>query len=147
MFLSKLLKKPFQGFLGNIPKSYRFSTKAPQTKNQKPGANIEEPNFLENVHYYFEEAAKLTNIKSDVLPLIRECNHGMKIMLPLVRDNGKLEFIPSFRVQHKHNHRPTKGGTRYAEKIDILEVEALAFLMTMKCAVVDLPFGGAKGGK
>ena len=143
MFLSKLLKKPTQGFLLNFPKSYRFSTKAPQSKNQ----NIEEPNFLENVHYYFEEASKLTNIKSDSLPLIRECNHGMKIMLPLVRDNGKLEFIPSFRVQHKHNHRPTTGGTRFAENIDIHEVEALAFLMTMKCAVVDLPFGGAKGGK
>jgi glutamate dehydrogenase (NAD(P)+) len=55
-------------------------------------------------------------------------------------------MIPAFRCQHKTHKLPTKGGTRYAENVDIEEVEALACLMTLKCSVVNLPYGGAKGG-
>lgn len=55
-------------------------------------------------------------------------------------------MIPAFRCQHKTHKLPTKGGTRYAENVDIEEVQALACLMTLKCSVVNLPYGGAKGG-
>lgn len=55
-------------------------------------------------------------------------------------------MIPAFRCQHKTHKLPTKGGTRYAQNVDIEEVEALASLMTLKCSIVNLPYGGAKGG-
>jgi glutamate dehydrogenase (NAD(P)+) len=62
------------------------------------------------------------------------------------QDNGQIETIPAFRCQHKTHKLPTKGGTRYAENVDMDEVEALACLMTLKCSIVNLPYGGAKGG-
>jgi len=61
-------------------------------------------------------------------------------------DDGTIEVIPAYRCQHKTYKLPTKGGTRYAENVDIHEVEALACLMTLKCATVGIPYGGAKGG-
>jgi glutamate dehydrogenase (NAD(P)+) len=105
-----------------------------------------EPRFLEMVKNYFDEAGKYTNIPPDMLELYKNCNTVLKVQFPLVRDNGKIEFIAAYRAQHKHHKLPTKGGTRYAPTVDIQEVEALACLMTLKCAVVELPYGGAKGG-
>lgn len=61
-------------------------------------------------------------------------------------DSGLVETVPAFRVQHKTHRLPTKGGTRYATGVDLQECEALATLMTIKCTVVGLPYGGAKGG-
>ena len=61
-------------------------------------------------------------------------------------DNGSIEMIPAYRCQHKTHKVPTKGGTRYAENVDIDEIEALASLMTLKLAIAHLPYGGAKGG-
>jgi len=61
-------------------------------------------------------------------------------------DDGTLETICAYRCQHKTHKLPTKGGTRYAENVDIEEVEALACLMSIKCSIVGLPYGGAKGG-
>ncbi|KAH9258922.1 hypothetical protein BASA81_002542 [Batrachochytrium salamandrivorans] len=63
---------------------------------------------------------------------------------PLVRDNGKVEIIQAFRAQHG-NKKPSKGGLRFASSVNLEEMEAMAALMTYKCAVVDIPFGGAKG--
>ena len=108
--------------------------------------NVEEESFLKNVKDYFDEAISLTNIRADLVPILKEADTVLKVMIPLVRDNGSIEFIPGFRAQHKHHYLPTKGGTRYSEHVDIEECEALACLMTIKCAVVDLPYGGAKGG-
>lgn len=70
----------------------------------------------------------------------------MKFTIPLVRDDGEIESVTAYRAQHKMHRLPVKGGTRYSNAINISEVEALACLMTLKCAVVNLPFGGAKGG-
>ena len=64
----------------------------------------------------------------------------------LILDDGSLETISAYRCQHKTHKLPTKGGTRYAKNVDIEEVEALACLMTIKCSIVNLPYGGAKGG-
>jgi len=64
----------------------------------------------------------------------------------LLLDSGLVETVNAYRVQHKTHKLPTKGGTRYAPNIDLQEVEALAPLMTIKCTVVGLPYGGAKGG-
>jgi glutamate dehydrogenase (NAD(P)+) len=135
--LSSVQKTPLaKGYLNGVNTTKAFS-----------GATIhEEPRFLEMVKSYFDEAGKFTNIPPDMLEIYKNCNTVLKIMIPLVRDNGKIEFIAAYRAQHKHHKLPTKGGTRYAPSVDIQEVEALSCLMTLKCAVVELPYGGAKGG-
>ena len=69
-----------------------------------------------------------------------------EVPLSIHSDDGSIEVIPAYRCQHKTYKLPTKGGTRYAENVDIHEVEALACLMTLKCATVGIPYGGAKGG-
>lgn len=109
-------------------------------------ASSAEPSFLQMVGSYFDMAGKYTNIPKDKLEVYKNCNTVFKVRLPLVRDDGTLEFIPAFRAQHKHHRLPTKGGTRLSPKVSLEEVEALSCLMTLKCGVVDLPYGGAKGG-
>lgn len=69
-----------------------------------------------------------------------------QVLCNLLLDSGLVETVTAYRVQHKTHRLPTKGGTRYAPNIDLQEVEALATLMTIKCTVVGLPYGGAKGG-
>lgn len=70
----------------------------------------------------------------------------LEVLVRQYVDDGSIEVIPAYRCQHKTHKLPTKGGTRYAANVDMEEVEALASLMTLKCSVVNLPYGGAKGG-
>lgn len=105
-----------------------------------------EPGFLENVHSFFKLAASHTNIAQDKLDLIKSPDVTMKMNIPIVMDNGTFKTIPAFRCHHKHHKLPMKGGTRIAPNVEIEEVEALALLMTLKLATVEVPFGGAKGG-
>ncbi|KAL4427365.1 hypothetical protein ABPG74_002336 [Tetrahymena malaccensis] len=105
-----------------------------------------EPKFLEMVHQYFDAAASYTRISPDKLNYYKKADCVVKFTIPLVRDDGTIESIEAYRAQHKLHRLPTKGGTRYAKDINIQEVEALSCLMTLKCAVVNLPYGGAKGG-
>ncbi|CAD8118936.1 unnamed protein product [Paramecium sonneborni] len=102
--------------------------------------------FLEQVYQYFDKAAALTNIPVDMLNYYKKTDCVIKFHLPLVRDDGTVECIPAFRAQHKTHKLPTKGGTRLSEHIHTEEVEALSLLMTFKNAVLELPYGGAKGG-
>jgi glutamate dehydrogenase (NAD(P)+) len=101
--------------------------------------------FYRDVMAYFDKAAALTDFEPGLLNQIRICNSTYKFSFPLEVD-GKLEVIEGIRVQHSHHKTPTKGGIRYSEFVNEDEVKALATLMTFKCAVVDVPFGGAKGG-
>ncbi|MBL0105546.1 MAG: Glu/Leu/Phe/Val dehydrogenase [Bacteroidetes bacterium] len=101
--------------------------------------------FYGDVMAYFDKAAAFTSFEPGLLHQIKICNSIYKFSFPLEVD-GKLEVIEGIRVQHSQHKSPTKGGIRYSEFVNEEEVKALATLMTFKCAVVDVPFGGAKGG-
>jgi glutamate dehydrogenase (NAD(P)+) len=100
--------------------------------------------FLETVDRYFENAAKYTEHPRGLLDQIKECNSVYHFKFPVRTDTG-YEVVYAWRVEHSHHKLPVKGGIRYSELADEDEVKALASLMTYKCAIVDVPFGGAKG--
>jgi glutamate dehydrogenase (NAD(P)+) len=102
--------------------------------------------FLAQVEASFDRAAALTKHHPTLLGQIRQCNTVVQFSFPLRRDDGTLETIHSWRAEHSQHKLPTKGGIRYDVNVDAEETMALAALMTYKCAVVDVPFGGAKGG-
>jgi len=98
------------------------------------------------VQINFNKAAKYTDMHESMLKQILACNSVLRVSFPIRRDNGEIDVIRGYRAQHSHHRTPCKGGIRYAANVDLQEVEALASLMTFKCAVVNVPFGGAKGG-
>src|SRR5215471_4404374 len=101
--------------------------------------------FFENVNRSFDKAAKFTKWDPGVLEQIKECNAVYQMRFP-VRIGDKIEVIEAYRVQHSHHKLPCKGGIRFAAEVNQDEVMALAALMTYKCAIVNVPFGGGKGG-
>ena len=103
------------------------------------------PSFFNTVESYFDRAAAFTNYPKGLLEQIKACNSVYSFQFP-VRTSRGLEVISGWRVQHSHHKLPVKGGIRFSEDANEDEVKALAALMTYKCAVVDVPFGGAKGG-
>ncbi len=102
-------------------------------------------NFLESVSRNFDKAAAHTGLPEGLLAQIKVSNAVYRMNFP-VKIGNKYEVIEAYRVQHSHHRSPTKGGIRFSQKVNQEEVEALAALMTYKCALVDVPFGGAKGG-
>jgi len=101
--------------------------------------------FFKSVENYVDKAAAFTDIPKGLVEQIKACNLVLQIRFP-VRVGNDYQVIEAYRVQHSHHRLPTKGGIRYAESVDQDEVMALAALMSYKCALVDVPFGGAKGG-
>jgi len=104
-----------------------------------------EYSFFGAVEKSFDKAAKFTNIHPGVLEQIKQCNAVYRMHFPVVI-NDTVEVIKAYRVQHSHHKTPCKGGIRFATTVNLDEVMALAALMTFKCAIVNVPFGGAKGG-
>ena len=102
--------------------------------------------FLEQVDRAFDRAAGHTGHDPTLLANIKACKNLFYTSFPIKRDDGSIEVMHAWRAEHSHHKLPTKGGIRYAETVDAEEVQALAALMTYKCALVDVPFGGAKGG-
>ncbi len=105
-----------------------------------------EVSFFEQVNRNFDRAAALTKHDPNLLRIIKTCNSVYHFTFPLERDDQTIEVIHAWRAEHSHHKLPTKGGIRYSLGVNEDEVMALAALMTYKCAVVDVPFGGAKGG-
>lgn len=109
------------------------------------GAPPGEPTFLEDFEKFFDDAAALTGFKPDLLERIKKCEAVLSLQFPIKRGDS-YEMIEGYRAQHSTHRSPCKGGIRFSEAVDLQEVLALASLMTFKCAVVDVPFGGGKGG-
>jgi glutamate dehydrogenase (NAD(P)+) len=103
------------------------------------------PSMLQVFNANFAQAARYLKAPADLLESIRVCHHMYSIQFP-VRIKGKVQMFHAFRAEHSQHRLPTKGGLRFAPSVDLEEVAALAGLMTLKCAIVDVPFGGAKGG-
>ena len=101
--------------------------------------------FYHSVEKNFDKAAALTGLPKGLLEQIKVCNSIYQMNFP-VRIGNTFQVIEAYRVQHSHHRLPTKGGIRFSHHVNQDEVMALASLMTYKCALVDVPFGGAKGG-
>jgi glutamate dehydrogenase (NAD(P)+) len=106
---------------------------------------IKEVDFFGNVSEFFDHAAQFTKHPKGLLEQIKTCNSVYRFQFP-IRKGNSFEVIHAWRVEHSHHMMPTKGGIRYSEMVNENEVMALAALMTYKNAIVNVPFGGAKGG-
>lgn len=97
------------------------------------------------VNTYFDHAAAWSEHPAGLLKQIKACNSIYRFNFPFRKPDGTIDVINAWRVEHSHHKLPTKGGIRYSSHVDEEEVKALAALMTYKCAIVDVPYGGAKG--
>lgn len=107
---------------------------------------IKEENPFESMMSRFDRAAQLLNLDPDLYAVMRVPNRELKVYIPTRMDSGRIQVFEGYRVQHNFARGPAKGGIRYAPDVNLDEVRALAAWMTWKCAVVNVPFGGAKGG-
>jgi glutamate dehydrogenase (NAD(P)+) len=110
------------------------------------GMQPEEMNVYQNAEARFEEAARRLGLEQGVHKYLRYPDKEITLYIPVGMDNGTLEVFIGYRVLHSTVRGPGKGGIRFAPDVSLDEVRALAAWMTWKCAVVDIPFGGAKGG-
>jgi len=111
----------------------------------------EELNFLKRTKLEFEKAIQFINaeirpVEKGVIKFLEQPFRQLTVRFPVYMDNGSIEMFTGYRVQHSRLYEPTKGGIRYSPDVNLDLTTALAFDMTLKCRVVDLPYGGAKGG-
>jgi len=118
-------------------------TSAPDTSAPHDDSTL---GFFGQVNRMFGNAAEHTDHPIGVLYQIRACDNIVRFEFPIKRDDGTIQVIRGYRAEHSHHKKPTKGGIRYAPNVNVDEVMALSALMSYKCAIVDVPFGGAKGG-
>ena len=102
--------------------------------------------LFQDVCSFVDDAARFTDHHPGLIDQIKQPNVVLRVNFPIRRDDGSYQVIDAYRVQHSHHKLPVKGGLRFSLQVSEDEVAGLAALMTYKCAVVDVPFGGAKGG-
>jgi glutamate dehydrogenase (NAD(P)+) len=112
---------------------------------KKLTAEWDNPLFLQ-VQKQFEEAAQHLQLDDNIFYRLRVPDKALVVSVPFRNDDGTIRVVPGYRVQHNDVFGPYKGGVRYHQNVNLGEVTALAMLMTWKCAIVNLPLGGAKGG-
>ncbi|MBV8552587.1 MAG: Glu/Leu/Phe/Val dehydrogenase [Acidobacteriaceae bacterium] len=105
-----------------------------------------EVNPWESAAHRFDEAAERLKLDDGMRKVLRTPSMELTVNIPVVLDDGRIEVFTGYRVQHSIARGPAKGGIRFAPDVSLDEVRALAAWMTWKCAVVNIPFGGAKGG-
>jgi glutamate dehydrogenase (NAD(P)+) len=128
----------------NVPQKHTNNSKGLRMRD----AAVQEKrkhSFFDDVLKYFDKAASYTKYPKGLLDQIKYCNSVYRVKFP-IRVKEQIHVVVGYRVQHSHHKLPTKGGIRFSLAVNQDEVKALAALMTFKCAVVDVPFGGAKGG-
>ncbi len=103
-------------------------------------------NPFENAQQQFDLAAEKLQLNSGMRRVLRVPQRELSVNFPVKMDNGDIEVFTGYRVQHNVSRGPAKGGIRYHPAVDLDEVRALAMWMTWKCALVNIPYGGAKGG-
>ncbi len=106
----------------------------------------DEKNPFEAMSERFDRAAQLLGLDPDLYAVMRVPSREIKVYIPVRMDTGHIQVFEGFRVQHNFARGPAKGGIRYAPDVSLDEVKALSAWMTWKCAVVNVPFGGGKGG-
>jgi glutamate dehydrogenase (NAD(P)+) len=107
---------------------------------------LDEPKVLEQLHLFYDDGEKAMNGKKQYIGLIKEASTSLTFKLPIIRDNGKIDTLQAFRVHHSYHSLPCKGGLRFAPDLTAENIEAQAFLTTIKMGLCDIPFGGSCGG-
>lgn len=115
-------------------------------RRSSDAAHEEGKEFLLASEKYFKKAANLIKLNPSIVKSLSRCRTVIGVTYPFKDDNGQIHTIEAYRAQHSHHKLPTKGGVRIDSNVNLDEVTALAMLMTWKCACLDVPFGGAKGG-
>jgi glutamate dehydrogenase (NAD(P)+) len=114
--------------------------------SQSSHGRADQHSAFEDVNRFVRRAAAALEVQDDVVAAIVACEREVVVSLPLRRDDGRIDVLTGYRVQHSQARGPRKGGIRFHETVDLDDVRALASLMTWKTALIDVPFGGAKGG-
>lgn len=118
----------------------------PMADEMRRFTGSDEKNPFEAMSERFDRAAQLLGLDTDLYAVMRVPSREIKVYIPVRMDTGHIQVFEGFRVQHNFARGPAKGGIRYAPDVSLDEVKALSAWMTWKCAVVNVPFGGGKGG-
>src|SRR5687767_9074543 len=120
--------------------------KSPREANREETAGRAEVSNFEIVNHWFTKAADLLDVPDDVRAVLSSSYREVQVQIPVSLKDGKTHVFSGYRVQHNGARGPYKGGIRFHPEVDLDEVRALASLMTWKTAIVNIPYGGAKGG-
>src|SRR6267378_2074395 len=101
---------------------------------------------IESVNAFFDRGAQLIHLKDEMYDVLKTSYREVQVQVPVRMDDGSMQVFTGYRIQHNGARGPYKGGIRYHPSVNLDEIRALASLMTWKTALVDIPFGGAKGG-
>src|SRR5258707_12395362 len=132
--------------VGIVPQFARATRRDFEERSMATLAVNDEFNVYESAEARFEAAARKLGLEEGLYRFLKYPNKEITVYIPVTLDNGHLEVFIGYRVHHSIVRGPGKGGIRFAPTVTLDEVRALASWMTWKCAVVNIPFGGAKGG-